>query len=110
MLLRYIKRSINLYKAKKSWRKKNKHNSTTVNSIFNQDLVSIGNYTYGNIKIYSTNDLSRLRIGSFCSIGENVKFMLNDEHELGYISTFPIKRKPPAASLLKQADQLGDVV
>ena len=92
MILRFIKRQISLYVAKRKWRKKNPHNKTTVNSIFNQELVSIGNYTYGNIKIYSTNDLSRLVIGSFCSIGENVKFLLNDEHRLDLITTYPVKR------------------
>ena len=92
MLLRYIKRIFHLYNAKKAWRKKNKHNNTTVNSIFNQELVSVGNFTYGTVKVYSTNDLSKLIIGSFCSIGENVKFMLNDEHKLDLISTYPIKR------------------
>lgn len=93
MLLRYLRRQINLYKAKQTWRKKNRHNSTTVNSIFNQELVSVGKYTYGNIRIYSTNDLSKLSIGSFCSIGENVKFLLNDEHRTDLITTYPIKRK-----------------
>lgn len=108
MILRYIKRNILLYKAKKSWRKRNAHNSTSVNSVFNQELCTVGNYTYGIIKIYSTNDLSVLRIGSFCSIGENVKFILNDEHQLNLLTTFPIKRKlfdgPP------ESGTKGDIV
>ena len=93
MIVHYFKRILRLYMAKRQWRKKNSNNFTSINSIFNFDLCEIGNYTYGEVRIYSTNDISHLRIGSFCSIGENVKFMLNDEHTLAYLTTYPVNRK-----------------
>lgn len=93
MIIGAINRHLRLIKAKRKWRAKNTHNSTYVNSVFNQDLCTVGNYTYGNVKIYSTNNISRLLIGSFCSIGENVKFILNDEHPLNYLTTFPVKKR-----------------
>lgn len=64
------------------WRKKNKHNSTNAVSLFPIDKVTVGAYTYGdlNIKDYRVSK-EKLVIGSFCSIGPNVSFILGGEHD-----------------------------
>lgn len=72
---------------------KNKHNFTSVNSIFDQSLCSVGRYTYGIIKILSSNNISKVRIGSFCSIGSNVVFIINNEHDFNNFSTYPFITK-----------------
>lgn len=89
----YIKRQLKLVRAKQSWRAKNLHNQTRVNSIFDQSLVQVGNYTYGTINIVSTNVGSKVVIGHFCSISDNVKLIINNDHPTDYISTYPFKTR-----------------
>ena len=103
MILGYIKRQLNLVQAKKSWRKANAHNQTRVNSIFDQSLVQVGNYTYGTINIVSSNIGSQVIIGHFCSISDNVTFIINNDHPTDHINTYPFKtrilhNKPEAIS------------
>lgn len=103
MILGYIKRQFKLLEAKKSWRNKNLHNQTRINSIFDQSVVCVGNYTYGTINLVSSNNTSRVIIGHFCSISDNVKFIINNDHPTNHISTYPFKArilhdKPEATS------------
>lgn len=93
MILGYIKRQLKLVKAKKEWRSKNAHNQTRVNSVFNQSLVQVGNYTYGTINVVSTNVGTQVVIGHFCSISDNVKFIINNDHPTDHISTYPFKTR-----------------
>lgn len=50
---------------------------------------SIGRYTYGKPKIYSWNGETKLSIGSFCSISEEVAILLGGEHRTDWVSTYP---------------------
>ncbi|MDD6071629.1 MAG: CatB-related O-acetyltransferase [Clostridiales bacterium] len=54
-------------------------------------IVKVGNYTYGNLYVHISNTERQLTIGNYCSIAENVCFVLNSDHPLHSISTFPIK-------------------
>lgn len=108
MIIQFIKKNFLLFKAKKTWRKNNSHNFTSINSLFNQSLCSVGNYTYGTINLSTTNNLSKVKIGNYCSIANNVLFIVNNEHELNYISTYPFK-----ARLLKlgsESTSKGDII
>ncbi len=93
MILGYMKRQFKLVEAKKSWRNKNLHNQTRINSIFDQSVVCVGNYTYGTINLVSSNNTSRVKIGHFCSISDNVKFIINNDHPTNHISTYPFKAR-----------------
>lgn len=93
MIVGYIIRQLRLVRAKKCWRQKNAHNQTRVNSIFDQSLVRVGNFTYGTINIVSTNNGSKVTIGHFCSISDNVKFIINNDHPTDHISTYPFKAR-----------------
>lgn len=88
--LRPLKRHYDLSKFQALWRSKNMHNSTEVKNKFQIDRVEIGKYTYGDLEVYTFGeDDSYLKIGCFCSIAGNVKFLLGGEHPLKYISTYP---------------------
>lgn len=77
----------------RKWRAKNKHNETyTINS-FNMDYVQVGNYTYGGLYVLNFNTTERLKIGHYCSIGPRVSFILNADHRMDTISSFPYKVK-----------------
>jgi acetyltransferase-like isoleucine patch superfamily enzyme len=57
--------------------------------------VEIGQFTYGVSDVHiwdSGNDTGpQLRIGSFCSIAENVSFLVNADHHTEYVTTFPFE-------------------
>lgn len=80
------------YLFNKKWRKLNKHNGTYIAGMFNPNYVQIGIGTYGPLKVCSNTD-NILKIGNYCSIAENVTFMLGLDHPTNHISTFPYKVK-----------------
>lgn len=84
---------IKLYFFKRKWRRLNKHNETTAKCLFPINSVKIGKATYGKLYVLDAGGSSRLNIGCFCSIGPDVKFVLNVEHGLFYLSTYPFKVK-----------------
>lgn len=87
-LYEYLK----LTKFRVKWEIENKHNSTKVNNVFDINKVKIGRYTYGNLNVLTFgNKLESLTIGDFCSIANNVQFILGGNHNYSRISTFPFK-------------------
>ena len=75
------------------WKRKNKHNLTNAGNIFPKEKVQVGQYSYGTLNVISYNDLGeRLKIGNYCSIAGETKFILNGEHEHDRISTFPFSK------------------
>lgn len=86
-----VKAYLRLRKKRKKWRNLNKHNYTNLLNEFDLDLVTVGNYSYGNINVISANKINKLKIGNFCSIADNVKFILNSDHPSNLVSTYPFK-------------------
>ena len=52
--------------------------------------MHIGNYSYGIINVSSDTD-NKLIIGNYCSIAENVKFLLGLDYPTNLVSTYPFK-------------------
>lgn len=75
------------------WEKDNRSNFTKKANNYNHKLVSVGNYSYGPIKLITYGDSAKLIIGSFVSIGPEVKFLLEVEHPINHISTYPYKAR-----------------
>lgn len=72
------------------WKKNNMHNYTFPTSTFNHTAVSCGKMTYGKLNVVSFNNLNeKLYIGNYCSISDNVVFLLGGEHHPKYISNYP---------------------
>jgi len=107
-LLKNLKNSISIDIFSKKWRKKNKENTTTVNSIFDINRVFVGRFTYGQINPLIYGKTGNLFIGSFCSIGPNVTFIVSSNHEMCYLSTFPFKVK--VLNQGSEAVSKGDII
>ena len=75
------------------YRISNAHNDTYFMGYNFQNLIEIGNETYGSIDVNACTDESKLKIGNYCSIAPDVKFMLSADHYVDHISTFPFKVK-----------------
>ncbi|WP_248922233.1 CatB-related O-acetyltransferase [Olsenella intestinalis] len=78
------------------WRLHNRHNETSLSADCSprvQRIAEVGAHTYGVLKVYASNNTHKLSIGSYCSIGPGVAFVLNNEHQTDSASTFPFKVK-----------------
>lgn len=79
------------------WRTLNPHNETIlhdVHGLFNFSQLSVGRRTYGGIALWTFGAPGeRLSIGHFCSIADDVKFLLGGNHSHNGISTFPFLTK-----------------
>ena len=77
----------------RKWRKKNAHNEILPMCIFPEDRVSAGKGSYGELNVISFGESAELKIGNFVSIAQNVTFILDAEHHLDHISTYPFRVK-----------------
>lgn len=88
-----IKAFVQLWQYKKQWKAKNKHNDTLPTKLYSNE-IAIGTGTYGLINVIDYGDTNaELRIGNFCSIAEEVVFLLSGEHNIDTISSFPYEEK-----------------
>lgn len=92
-----------------TWRKKNKHNHTTMMNPFNMELVQVGKYTYGGLYVLNDRLDVKLKIGNFCSIAQNVVFLLGFDHPTNHISTYPFKVMVTGTET-REAISKGDIV
>lgn len=53
--------------------------------------ISVGRYTYGSPKCLTWSGEERIRIGSFCSIADEVSIFGGGEHRTDWITTFPLR-------------------
>ncbi len=90
MITGYLNGRKKLNQAKIDWRNKNSHNNTTVSDIFPQNVVDVGNGTYGNINIrWFCDKEEHLSIGHFVSIAEGTLFLTGGNHNLDTLSSYP---------------------
>ena len=75
------------------WRKANVHNLTHIVNRFDQSLVTVGKKTYGPIELVTWGNTAKLKIGSFVSMANGVRFLLEVEHPLNRLSTYPFKAR-----------------
>lgn len=76
---------------KRKWRKLNPHNFTNAEDLFEPACVNVGNYTYGGLRVLTYNKMNKLSIGRFCSIAQEVMFVLSADHYIEHISSYPYK-------------------
>lgn len=93
MITDLIQNKLRRRRFKKNWRIKNRSNFTNAVPFFDQERVSVGKYTYGDVRALTFDSCSELRIGSFCSIGPNVEFVVSADHFLNHLSSYPFKNK-----------------
>lgn len=60
---------------------------------FPLEILTSGKYSYGELNIVTFGTHCRLNIGSFVSIAQNVTFILEAEHFVDHISTYPFRVK-----------------
>lgn len=104
-----VKKYFKLLKERKKWRKRNPHNFTYMKNLFSCGSVEVGVATYGGICVLNDVSSAILKIGSFCSIAEEVVFLLGADHPTDHVSTYPFKYKLLHSPKL-EAISKGDIV
>ena len=102
-------KQIKLNAMKRKWRKKNPHNMTVPVSIFNIDNVEVGKKTYGRLKVIDFANEHKLKIGNYVSMADDITFILDAEHHLNNISTYPF-RTNLLKSRVSEAFGKGDII
>ena len=113
-ILRCIKNKIVLSALNAEWKKENKHNHTSIGKICNLACISVGKESYGVLNVnnfdHVPSDLVGLEIGNYCSIADNVNFLLAGEHNLSHLSTFPFLRYMPDKKILSDSSSKGKII
>ena len=67
-------------------------------AMWRNELIDVGEFTYGRPIVLQWDETTRLKIGKFCSIGANVQIYLGGEHHTDIVTTYPfdvlIDRQP----------------
>lgn len=83
-------------------------------SLRESGVVGIGNHSYGYPSVYAWNNETKLTIGKFCSIAEEVVFVLGGEHRMDWVTTFPFnvlhRDWPEAKFILGHPASKGEIV
>ena len=100
---------LKFYLFRKKYRRLNRHNETAIKTFCDLSKIIVGKKTYGLIDVTDFSLANtKLRIGSYCSIAPNVRFLLGGEHQLYSISTYPFKVKSFGEA--REANSKGDIV
>ena len=73
------------------WKKNNQKNNIKLKSVIPLEMLDVGKATYGNLNIKVYDKKAKIKIGNYCSIADNVVFLVGGEHDYKRISTFPFQ-------------------
>lgn len=78
------------------------------------DRAEIGDYTYGKPLVFHWEEETKLKIGKFCSISDEVKIFLGGNHRIDWTTTYPFAgltgEWPEAETVSDHNISKGDVV
>jgi acetyltransferase-like isoleucine patch superfamily enzyme len=83
-------------------------------ALIRRGIVTVGQYTYGYVKVNYWQEDYRLSIGNFCSIAEGVEIFLGGNHRVDWLSTYPFPSQtsyfPEARNIKGHPATKGNVV
>lgn len=92
------------------WKIKYKNENNLIpKTLFPIELVIPGKHSYGELNVISYNNNAKLYIGNYVSIAQNVSFVLNGDHNVNNISTYPFKNKI-IDNTIDEAATKGDII
>lgn len=108
-LLNDLRKRIKLNAFRRKWARIHKGSELIPMNCFPINVVEVGNYSYGELNIVTFDSKSKIKIGSFVSIAQQVSFLLDVEHYTNHISTFPWRVKMLGESIPETFSK-GDIV
>jgi acetyltransferase-like isoleucine patch superfamily enzyme len=104
---------LNLFKKKHT---KNFFLKDNLKKEININLAEVGDWSYGNPKIYRWDYISKIKIGKFCSLGPDVKLLIGGGHQIDWITTSPLSADtfnnsfPNCSNIKNFAVSKGDLI
>ena len=95
-VVRVLARAIKKRNFDKAWRKLNPHNETKAGDrFFPLPMAKVGKGTYGTINIQNmyVAEKDQVVIGNYVSIAPDVNFLLDLNHQIDTVTTFPFQSK-----------------
>jgi acetyltransferase-like isoleucine patch superfamily enzyme len=78
---------------------------------YENENISVGEFTYGLPQIAAWGEGAKLKIGKFCSIADEVCFVLGGEHRHDWITTYPFSALTEKFSYIKgHPKSKGDII
>ena len=108
-LLGNVYNIILLNRFRRKWYKKTHNPESIPMNIFPIDCVEIGRGSYGELNVITFGHKTKLQIGNYVSIAQNVSFMLDVEHHTDHIFTYPFKVKMLKTET-EEAFSKGDII
>lgn len=93
---------------RRRWIRNNKQCLVMPMNVFNKETVVVGKNSYGELNVVSFNDKSKLKIGDYVSMAQQVTFLLDVEHQINLVSTYPFKTK--ILDVGDEAFSKGDII
>lgn len=108
-LLNDLRKQIKLNAFRRKWMYQHPETELIPMNCFPDNVVETGRYSYGELNIVTFDSKTKLKIGNFVSIAQQVTFLLDVEHYINHISTFPWKVKMLGESVPETFSK-GDIV
>ena len=106
----WIVDKLKIRRLRKIWRDNNSHNSTNIVKPAFMECITVGKYTYGRIDAQISSNHYKLVIGNFCSIADNVKFILGSDHKYTCLSSFPFNTRIVKDLNILDSTGKGDII
>ena len=110
MFFNRLKRTFKRLSSKFTWKRRFPGNTWLGENVVGVENIEIGKGTYGCINILTSATNPRLIIGSFCSIAKDVTFVIEDDHPMNLLSTFPFRVKCLGESVVEASGKGGIVI
>lgn len=108
-ILNDLRKHIKLNAFRRKWVRQHPESELIPMNCFPSSVVEVGRYSYGELNVVTFDLKTKLRIGSFVSIAQQVTFLLDVEHYIDHLSTFPWKVKMLGESTPETFSK-GDIV
>ena len=108
-ILNDLRKHIKLNAFRRKWVRQHPESELIPMNCFPSGVVEVGRYSYGELNVVTFDSKTKLRIGSFVSIAQQVAFLLDVEHYINHLSTFPWKVKMLGESTPETFSK-GDIV
>lgn len=108
-ILNDLRKHIKLNAFRRKWMRQHPESELIPMNCFPSGVVEVGRYSYGELNVVTFDFKTKLRIGSFVSIAQQVTFLLDVEHYIDHLSTFPWKVKMLGESTPETFSK-GDIV
>ena len=88
-ILNDLRKHIKLNAFRRKWVRHHPESELIPMNCFPIGVVEVGRYSYGELNVVTFDSKTKLRIGSFVSIAQQFAFLLDVEHYIDHLSTFP---------------------